>query len=73
MENNRTALKQFNQRYEETLNSGLSTEEKDRQFAVLMTDMEQFFEIPAMHNPEWENRNKAVIALYRKVSISRTI
>ncbi|WP_079524965.1 MULTISPECIES: hypothetical protein [Halobacillus] len=72
MTKKRAALKAFNRRYEETITCGLSTGEKDRRFATLMTEMEQAFNIPMLKNQEWERENRAVIALYRKVSRSRT-
>ena len=47
-------------------------EARDRALSRLMTNMELEYHIPALHNPEWEAKNKAVIAMYRKLSMSRT-
>lgn len=53
------------------MHSNQSKEEKDRAYAKLMTEMEKSFRIPALRDEEWEKENKAVIALYRKISMSR--
>ena len=45
---------------------------RDRALARLMTNMEFEYHIPAIQNPEWEAEHKAVIAMYRKLSMSRT-
>ena len=66
-------LHYFNEIYESILHSDLSAKEKNRQFARLMTDMEREFNIPIIRNLEWEKKNKAVVALYRKISMSRTL
>lgn len=63
----------FNQIYESILHSDLSDNEKSRKFARLMTDLEKEFNIPVIKDEEWERRNKLVVALYRKVSMSRSI
>lgn len=63
----------FNQIYESILHSDVSEKEKARKFARLMTDMEKEFKIPVLRNIEWEKQNKAVVALYRKVSMSRVL
>lgn len=63
----------LNQIYESILHSDLTDKEKNRQFARLMTDMEREFNIPILRNEQWEKQNKAVVALYRKISMSRTL
>lgn len=63
----------LNEIYESILHSDLTDKEKNRQFARLMTDMEREFNIPIIKDVEWEKENKAVIALYRKISLSRNI
>ena len=45
---------------------------RDRALSQLMDRMEQEYHIPALQHPEWESKNKAVIAMYRKISMSRT-
>ena len=67
------ALYYFNEIYESILHSDLTNKEKNRQFARLMTDMEREFNIPIIRNLEWEKKNRAVVALYRKISMSRTL
>jgi DNA invertase Pin-like site-specific DNA recombinase len=46
---------------------------KDILLAGLMTEMERQFKIPMLRNEEWERENKKVIAMYRKLRITRTL
>lgn len=64
-------LKKYHERYEKimTMEPG---RERDRRLAELMTELEREYRIPALRNPEWEAKNRVVIALYRKVAKSRT-
>lgn len=64
-------LKSLNEKYESILHSDLSDNEKSREYANLMTAMEHAFRIPILRCDEWEKKNKAVVALYRKISMSR--
>lgn len=64
-------LTEFNKKYEQIIFSGASEDRKTRNLAELMTEMERTFKIPALRNKEWESKNRSVIALYRKISISR--
>jgi hypothetical protein len=67
-------IKEYNERYEEILHSSdLNSKEKTMELADLMTDMEYEFKIPMLRNEEWEKDNKKVIALYRKISMSRDL
>lgn len=66
-------MKEIHEEYERILHSDLSAEEKSRRFAKLMTKMEREFNIPILRNVEWERKNKAVVSLYRKISMSRDI
>jgi len=67
-------LSVINQLYEQILHSeNLSEDEKDRRYAALMTEMEQEFKIPMLRKAEFEEENRAIIALYRKISLSRSI
>lgn len=50
-----------------------SREEKDRQLARLMSELERQYKIPIVRDPDWEEQNKPVVALYRKVSMSRSL
>jgi len=65
-------LAEYNQRYETLLHSTLSSQEKDMKLSALMTELESAFHIPMQRTPEWEEKNRKVIALYRKVSLSRS-
>lgn len=64
-------MKEIHEEYERILHSDLTNEEKSRRFAKLMTKMEREFNIPILRNVEWERKNKAVVSLYRKISMSR--
>ncbi|WP_430508385.1 hypothetical protein [Rossellomorea marisflavi] len=65
-------LKQVNSEYERIIHSSRDNETKDKMLANLMTAMEAEYNIPMTRNPEWEEQNRKVIALYRKISNSRT-
>jgi len=67
------SLKWFNNEYEKILYSGLSEEQKSREYASLMTEMEKVYNIPILKDLTWEKENKAVIAMYRKLSMSRKL
>lgn len=62
-------LSEINKRYEEIMQS--DDQNKCRHLADLMTEMERHYKIPMLQNEEWEKENKAVIAMYRKISMSR--
>ncbi|MBL5772724.1 hypothetical protein [Heyndrickxia sporothermodurans] len=64
-------LKEINQEYENIMHSNHSDDKKAQLLAQLMTQMERQFSIPMLKNQEWENQNRKVIALYRKISRSR--
>lgn len=66
-------LKEFDNCYESLIKSNKSNNEKSHHLSELMTEMEKEFEIPILKNQEWEEENKAVTALYRKMSISRDL
>lgn len=53
--------------------SSLSDNQKSYEFGKLMTEMEQAFKIPMLRNQEWEKENRSIIALYRKISKSRSL
>lgn len=65
-------LKEINNRYEEIIHSDSPVEIKTNQLSMLMTYMEGEFSIPMLRNPEWESNNRKIIALYRKISRSRS-
>lgn len=66
-------INKINTMYEEILHSDLSEDLKTQKFAELMTIMERKYKIPFLRDPEWEKENKAVISLYRKISLSRKL
>jgi hypothetical protein len=65
-------LAEINKTYESIIHSDWSSKEKDKALALLMSQMEREFQIPTIRNEEFERKNRSVIALYRKISSSRT-
>jgi len=68
----KSTLAWFNNEYEKVLYSGSSDEQKDMEYKSLMSEMEYEFKIPMLRDEQWEKENRAVIALYRKISKSRS-
>lgn len=66
-------LSWFNNEYEKIFYSGLSDEQKDVEYKSLMSEMEYEFKIPMLRDEQWEKENRAVIALYHKISKSRDL
>lgn len=46
---------------------------KDILLVGLMTEMEKQFKIPVIRNEEWERENSKIMAMYRKLRITRTL
>jgi hypothetical protein len=46
---------------------------RDKQLSELMDQMKREYGIPLLQDVEWEKRNPKIIALYRKVSMSRDL
>lgn len=65
-------LSEYHRQYEKIMKMAPGWE-RDRRLAELMTMMEKEYRIPLLRDPEWEKKNRAVIALYRKISMSRTM
>lgn len=63
-------LAEFNKEYEDIIHN-LKEPKRSRALADLMTDLEGTFKFPMQSNQEWESKNRSVIALYRKISLSR--
>lgn len=57
--------------YETIMSAELSTHQLNRQLVALMDEMEKTYNIPMQRNATWESENRTVIALYRKLSMSR--
>jgi len=71
--NTNKGLHYFNNEYENILHSELTEDSKALKYSHLMTEMEQVYKIPIIKDKLWEKENKAVIAMYRKISMSRNI
>lgn len=54
------------------MQADLAASERDQALSHLMDRIKAEFGVPLLHDPEWERQNKSAIALYRKVSQSRT-
>jgi len=66
-------LKEINADYEKVLHSNLSSREKTKKYVELMNELEQTYKIPALKDETYERENKKVVALYRKISMSREL
>ena len=64
-------LAEIEEMYQQIMRSPAG-EARDRALAHLMDQMEQEYHIPALESPEWESKHKAIMAMYRKISMSRT-
>ena len=67
------SLKEINADYEKVLHSNLSSREKTKKYVELMNELEQTYKIPALKDETYERENKKVVALYRKISMSREL
>lgn len=64
-------LKEINADYENVLHGNLSSQEKTTKYVELMNELERTYKVPAIKDETYERENKKVIALYRKISMSR--
>lgn len=67
------SLKYFQNEYEKLLHSDLTDQQKGIKYGSIMTEMEQVFHIPMIRDKAWEQENRKVIALYRKIAKSRRL
>lgn len=67
------SLAAINKDYEEIIHRNIKEPFKSRKLAELMTELEREYKVPALRNEVWERKNRAVIALYRKISLSRSL
>ncbi|HDR8412850.1 hypothetical protein M3568_18435 [Priestia flexa] len=66
-------LSQINQEYEEIIHRVTKEPFKSRKLADLMDEMEWTYKVPILRNESWEGQNRSIIALYRKISLSREL
>jgi hypothetical protein len=66
-------LSQINQTYEEIIHGEGKEPYRCRKLADLMDEMERTYKVPMIANEAWESQNRAVIVLYRKISMSRDL
>ncbi|KAA0940639.1 hypothetical protein FQ087_21885 [Sporosarcina sp. ANT_H38] len=65
------SLSDYQREYEKIIHT--DQPRKDILLSSLMTEMEKQFKIPMLRNEVWERENIKVIAMYRKLSITRTL
>ena len=63
----------FTKRFNEIVESDTSEQTKTSRLSILMTDLEQAYNIPMLNNEKFNKENPFVIQLYRAVSEARTI
>ncbi len=63
-------LNSINNQYKAIVHSDISRDEKDKAYVNLITYMEAHYDIPMLQKAEFEVDNKAIIAMYRKLSTS---
>lgn len=66
-------LQKINEKFERVAFSDLADDAKSREYAKLMTEMENKFQIPISKNDQQEKENEAVVALYKIISASRSL
>lgn len=65
-------LADINEQYEQIMRSPAS-KARDLALSRLMDRMKEEYRIPLLQDEEWEARNHAVIAMYRKIAMSRNL
>lgn len=65
-------LVEYHKRYEQILETIPAGEGQDIALSELLTELERVYKIPYTRNEAWEAENRKTIALYRKISMSRT-
>lgn len=63
-------LAEIHEEYEQIMRSPAGPA-RDRALSHLMDRMKDEYHIPLLQNEDWERENRAVIAMYRKISMSR--
>lgn len=65
------SLADYQLEYEEIIHS--DQPKRDMLLVALMTEMEKQFKIPVPRNKEWERDNPEIAAMYRKLTITRSL
>ncbi|TWT26468.1 hypothetical protein FQV30_09720 [Planomicrobium sp. CPCC 101110] len=66
-------LQYYTKRFEVIIRGKYPANRKKLMIANLMSEMETAFNMPMQSNPEWEQENEEIIALYRRISASRNL
>lgn len=64
-------IAQYQHRFDYIVRTDTPKYRKALKLALLMTDMEDHFKIPALNDEEYNNANPEVIRLYRKIADAR--
>lgn len=67
------SLAEINKEYEEIIHGIANEPFRSRYLADLMDEMEWTYKVPILRNESWEGQNRSIIALYRKISLSREL
>lgn len=65
------SLADYQREYEEIIFS--DQPKRDMLLVGLLTEMEKQFKIPMPRNKEWEREHPEIIAMYRKITITRSL
>ena len=63
-------LKLLNEQYKTIIHSDISRDEKDKAYANLITYIEAHYNMSTLQEAEFESNNRAIIAIYQKLSMS---
>lgn len=64
-------LRQIKAVYEKVLHAEMNERVKGIKLASLMKEIERDYNMPIRRDEDWEKQNHEVMALYRKISISK--
>lgn len=65
-------LLMLHKEYETIMHAPMKAVDRDKALSRLMDQIKAEFGVPLLDDPEWDQKHRPVIALYRKVSESRT-
>ncbi|PLR84629.1 hypothetical protein CVD25_00920 [Bacillus canaveralius] len=63
----------YTQRFNRIVSSPATQESKDISLSIMMSDLEQTYQIPALQNEKFERQHPTVMQLYRTVSEERSL
>ncbi|MCW1312667.1 MAG: hypothetical protein OH338_04545 [Candidatus Parvarchaeota archaeon] len=57
----------------EVVNQEPSSTKKDKKLSKLMTELERDYKIPMLRDKDFEDQNKELIEIYKKISFAREV